>query len=180
MDKVSFPRSCPVCGDEATVFTKMIISEKKEDPARPYTNPRISGFGKTRFGDVKTRTLFIPTCEAHQYTDEGENKFKVLCTLGDGILFSILFISFLAAGENLWLGRGLPPYLFGLVLLFGIFIGLTVFAFRPPKVFQAIQVVGFDSDFKHIWLNLENEAYRLEFFQKNRMHAEFVRWIKRA
>jgi len=180
VDRISFPKTCPVCGDEATVLTKMIYSKRKHNSLHPYWAPRVSMSGLRQSEDIKTNTLFIPTCEDHHHTDEGETKYKMLCTLGDGILLSILLVSVLAVGGDLWLGRGIPPYLFGLLLAFGLSMGLTILAFRPPELLQAVRLVGFDSDFKYIWLDLENEAYRNAFLKKNSMNAELVRWVRRA
>ena len=180
VDRISFPKTCPVCGEDATVFTKMKYSKREYNGLNPHWAPRASMSGIRQSEDIKTNTLYIPTCENHHYTDEGEMKYKMLCTLIDGVLFSILLVSSLAVGGDLWLGRAVPSYLFGLLLVFGMSMGLTILAFRPPAVLQAVRFVGFDADFKYIWLDLENEAYRNAFLEKNSMNAELVRWVKRA
>jgi hypothetical protein len=174
-----FPKKCPVCGAAATEVTRITVMPGRKQHLRPAWDPiydpalrRWSGFNLP-----ETRTLLIPVCEDHLYSDEDYWRYKMLCILADGFSMIMLTFALLTLGGNLWRGVSSDAWAFGIIAVAVASFIASITAFRPKPIESAVRIVGFDGGLQYIWLDFKNREYREEFMKENPMTAELVSWV---
>ncbi|TFF96809.1 hypothetical protein EU546_00555 [Candidatus Thorarchaeota archaeon] len=180
LDKIRFPKRCPVCGVRADSVTRITVIPGEKQYFRPLGDIHFLPSGRPFFerpDPERKKTLMVPVCQEHKYVAEEECRFRVLCIISDGILMAMTLFAIFNITNDITLSRLSGLWTYGVIGLFGLALGLTYVTFRPRAVEQAVRIVGFDNGFQYVWLELENEAYREAFLEENKMHAELVSWV---
>lgn len=181
VENIRFPKICPVCGIQTTQRTRLTASTHRHRYLRPYWDPNFRRSGKRMNpGNPETRSFIIPVCEDHKQPDDGEANYRILCTLGDSIMFSVFFFAVLIAGGDLWSGRAISTSFYVIAAIFFASLFITVYAFRPNIFRSSVRIVGFDQDFRNVWLDFKNSEYREAFITENQMTAELVWWVTKG
>ncbi|MHA1575789.1 MAG: hypothetical protein ACTSU3_00370 [Candidatus Thorarchaeota archaeon] len=182
LDKIRFPRICPICGDTASKPARITTAPGRKEYLRPEWDPLFYSSARKRIGMQKpeTKSLLVHVCDEHYRSDDGDTNYKLLCFIGDGCLSAMLVFVLFIIGGDFWNGRPIHPYFFVFIGVFFLAIGTTVYAFRAAPLQSAIQIIGFDMGLQNIWLKLKIPEYREAFIEENQMHAELVEWIIRG
>ncbi len=181
ISKARFPKMCPVCGIKCSETTRLTASTNRRRYLRPYWDPNFARSGKRMNpGNPETRSFIIPVCEDHKRPDVGEANYRILCTLGDGIMFCVFFFAVLIAGGDLWSGRTVSTSFYATAAIFFASLFVTALAFRPNILRSSVRIIGFDLDFQYIWLDFRNTEYREAFIKENQMNVELVWWVVKA
>ena len=179
---MKFPEICPVCGDPAEDIMPIIIIPSQYKSLRPSLDYMYPSYGRRQndaLSHVK-KTLQVPVCANHHYTDEGAERTKSYCIVFDGLALVYLILAMLAFGNEFWTRGSLSPWMLFAAAIFGTFLILTYAVFRPGPVEAAIKIIGFDRGLHHIWIQFKRTQYRYEFMKENAMTAELVKWIRKA
>ncbi|MDF1539985.1 MAG: hypothetical protein P1Q69_13900 [Candidatus Thorarchaeota archaeon] len=171
IEDARFPRICPICGMTADHPARIWASPKERE------NPRYNQTAKARILSKGAKTLLVYVCEDHYQSDDGLGNSRLVCTLGNGIMISLLVFAILIAGSDLWSGRPINNVFYLVVLSFLLVVGLSVFTFNPGPLASSIKVIGFDIGFQNMWLQFKRSDYRERFVEENAMRAELVSWI---
>ncbi|MHA1637432.1 MAG: hypothetical protein ACTSUB_05400 [Candidatus Thorarchaeota archaeon] len=181
MDKIRFPRICPICGKKATKQARITTSPGKQQYLRPHWDPLFGPAARrTHNASHNSHTFLIHVCDEHYQSDEGDTNYKVMCFVGDGFLSALLLFALLIAGSNLWIGRPIPPYFYSIVGIFLIAIVVTILAFRSGPLNNAVKIIGFDTGCQYVWLKFKRADYRNIVVEENPMHTELVAWVMRG
>ncbi|MFW9907229.1 MAG: hypothetical protein ACFFEF_01530 [Candidatus Thorarchaeota archaeon] len=182
IDKVRFPRKCPICGQEATRPARISAMPLKNRFLSPTWDPSFYPSVRRRAGlrPPETKSLLLSVCDDHYKSDEGDTNYKVFCLAANGILAAIFMFAILSIGGNLWIGRSSDPILYVAVIAFFVSILTTIIAFRAGPLAASIKIIGFDSGLQNIWLQFKRSDYRDGFMEVNAMNAELVAWIRRS
>lgn len=182
IDKMRFPKICPVCGAAATEVSRITVTPGRKQYLRPMWDPAYNPDLRKRIGVPisETRMLLIPVCEDHLYSDEDYWRYKMLCLIVDGLMMALLTFALLTLGGNLWRGASSDPWIFGAIALGVASFIMSIAAFRPKSIETAVKIVGFDGGLQNIWLGFKNREYRDEFMKENPMTAELVSWVIRV
>jgi len=182
IDKVRFPKKCPVCGARATRVSRVTVVPGKKQYLRPIWDPIYSPTQRRRMGLSlpETRTLLVPVCEDHMYSDEDYCRYRTLCMLADGLSMAMLAFALLTLGGDLWQGQTSDVWVYGVMVLAAVSFIITVTAFRSRPIESAMRIVGFDAGLQNVWLDFKNRGYRDEFLKENPMTAELVSWVLKA
>jgi len=182
LDKVRFPRLCPICGKEGTQPARIIATPGKYRFLRPEWDPSFHPSVRRTQGlkPPEMKSLLLYVCDEHYKSDEDDTNFRVLCIIGNGLLGGAFIFAAFGIGNSLWSGRdvGIIPYL--AVLAFFISLVITIISFRAGPLAAAVKIVGFDGGLQNIWLQLKRSDYRDVFVEENAMYAELVSWITRS
>ncbi len=179
LDKVHFPRRCPICGEEGTKPARIIATPGKNRFLRPEWDPAFYPSVRRTQGirppEMKSLSLYV--CDEHYKSDEGDTNYRVLCLIGNGFLGVAFLFALFIIGGSLWGGYnvGLIPYLTVLVFFLSLFI--TIFSFRGGPLANAVKIIGFDGGLQNVWLQIKRSDYRELLVEENAMHAELVSWI---
>ncbi|MHA2071007.1 MAG: hypothetical protein ACW985_04415 [Candidatus Thorarchaeota archaeon] len=94
--KMKFPEICPVCGDPAEDLMPITITPGQYKSLRPSMDYTSRYYGRRQSGALPLvkKTLLIPVCANHHYTDEGAEKSKVYCIVFDGLGLNLPYHSF--------------------------------------------------------------------------------------
>ncbi len=181
-EKVHFPDICPVCTSEATNRIRVLAYPNKEQYLRPGWNPGHTPSARRRL-DIPTpdsRTFLVPVCSDHYHIGNIDWRLKIMCVLGNGISFSLLFFAWLNLANALMMESRIQFWIFGAGIFFAVTILAIPLAFGRNKLRNSFQIIGFDSDAQNVWFQLTNDNYRERFVEENAMDAELVNWVKRA
>jgi hypothetical protein len=182
LSKVRFPKICPVCGSRATTISGITIVS---GPALTWhvDSGYLCGYGVRRKHDnqqLPLKLLAIQVCDAHHYTGEGEDRYKSLCFIVDGLALVSMLIGLMFLSDAITRGRGISPWVPIIITIFAMSMVLTAIAFRSNALARAVKIVGFDAGMQNILLAFKLNSYRDEFIKENSMHSELVRWILKA
>jgi len=182
LSRARFPKTCPVCGARAITLSRMTIVSGRPQYLRrqwdPYYDPRVRR--KQGFPQPTLKILPIQVCANHYYTDEGEDRYKSLCLIVDGLAMALMFFGLLFLGDSISRGRAISPWVTIFTTIFAISMIMTAIAFRPNALARAVKIIGFDVGMQNILLAFKSDSYRDEFIKENSMHSELVRWILKA
>ncbi|UCE09022.1 MAG: hypothetical protein JSW61_08495 [Candidatus Thorarchaeota archaeon] len=131
-------------------------------------------------GPLELKTFVVPVCEDHQYTDEFTCRPRVLCMVGDGLCLAGLIFALMTFGNLLWAGRPVSVIELWPFALFGLFMILTLVAFRPNRFQAMFRIVGFDVNRDNVLFEFKNSDYREAFLRENPMNADLVNWVIRV
>ena len=179
INRIRFPRTCPVCGEPATNFTTLSTSPRKKGFLRPHWDPGFYARDRKRLGltMAEKKVFQIQVCENHHATDDGEYRFRAITSFLLTVVASISIFVIMFAGADFWAGRGIPSWVYAYFLVLGASIFIGVIAFRPNALESAVNIIGFDFDVQYVWFRLKDEQYRNNFLAENEMSAELVNWI---
>ena len=182
LDKVRFPRVCPICTDKTTEHVRISVVPGKHMSLTPssdamYTRRVLRPPG---YQPPRTKYFMVPVCDEHHYTDEGDYRYKSYCLVFDGIALTMVIFGLLMSGDLLWRGQLPGFWLFIILSIFAIFLALTYVLFQPGPIESAVRVIGFDASLRNVWFEFKNPEYREAFMRENEMHAELVRWIMKG
>jgi hypothetical protein len=178
-NKARFPKTCPVCGRQATEIVRMRISRSGSKFLRRQWDPVYSPYvrGRRHIQSPEIKTLPVQVCEDHADPDAGTDRYRTLCIVSDGLLVGFLLFSLLFLGDRISRGQSLTFWPFLFIGLFTIAMGLTTIAFQPNAVARAVDIVGFDPAMQNVMIAFKSSEYRKEFMEANLMTAELVSWI---
>jgi hypothetical protein len=182
ISRVKFPRICPVCGNRATIVSPLTMISGKPRYLRydwdPYHHPQVRRKHGTPQPDLKV--LFIQVCDEHYYTDEGEDRYKLLCLIVDGFAMAFMLFALLFLGDSISRSRMISPWISVFMGIFVISMILSAIAFRPNSLARAVKIVGFDAGMQNVLLAFKEPSYRMEFVKENPMTSELVSWVMKA
>jgi hypothetical protein len=182
ISKAKFPKICPVCGNQATAVSRLTIVSGKPRYLRydwdPYNHPQVRR--KHGIPQPNLKVLPIQVCDAHNYTDEGEDRYKSLCLIIDGLTMALMLFALLFLGDSISRSRTISPWVFVFFAVFTISMFLTAIAFRPNPLTKAVRIIGFDAGMHNIILAFKDPSYRMEFVKENPMTSELVSWVMKA
>ena len=179
INRIRFPKYCPVCGAPATTTTALSTSPQNNRWLRPSWDPGFYARDRKRLGLTlaEKKSFLIQVCDEHHITDEGELRMRTITSILLTIVASSSIFVIMFAGADFWAGRGISPWVqsYFLVLIVSILVGII--AFRPNPLESAVGIIGFDFDVQYVWFKLKDSQYRDKFIQENEMNAELVNWI---
>lgn len=174
IDKARFPNVCPVCGEPAHRMSKIYISP------HGFRHPRNLGRNAVpRLFASGTKALLIYVCDEHYESDDGRERGKILCTLANAILISLLLFEIMWTGGDIAYGRPLSPYLVLVLSLFVLGLSLSYPTFKAGPLESSVHIIGFDAAFTNVWLELKQPEFRSRFIEENAAKIEFVRWVRK-
>ena len=181
LSRVRFPRVCPVCGASASILSRITLVTGKSkylnrswDPS--YT-PSLSISARRSLPAPTLKVLPIYVCENHYHTDDGEDRYKSLCFIVDGLALAFFVFGLLFLGDSFHRGRPIPFWTVAFSVFFAFSMFLTWIAFRPNALQRAVQIIGYDPGVQNILLVFKDESYRNAVIQDNPMTTELVSWI---
>ncbi|MHA2423242.1 MAG: hypothetical protein ACXAEF_00510 [Candidatus Thorarchaeota archaeon] len=182
LDRIRFPRICPICGEKATKPARVAATPGKNRFLRPEWDPAFYPSVRRRQGlqPPETKSMLLNVCDEHYKSDEGDTNYKVVCLAGNGLLAAAFLFSLFTIGGDLWIGRTLNPISVAILALFPLSLVVTILAFRAGPLAASVKIVGFDSGLQNVWLQFKREDYREAFMEENAMTAELVSWIMRS
>ncbi len=173
-DRIRFPDSCPVCCRKATTHSTVSAHSGHE-----WRGARYAQWNRGTFG-IRTgspRVFLVPVCDNHCFSDDSEWRGRTLCMLTNGIMVAVLLFATFLAGGHYWQGRGLPTWYPFLLALFLMLVIASALMMRDQPLQRAMNIIGFDSEVRYVWLDLRNREYRELFLSENKVNAELVSWI---
>jgi hypothetical protein len=174
IDKARFPNVCPICGRPAHRPSKIYISPHSR------RNPRDVGRSAVpRLLASGTRALLIYVCDEHYQSDDGRNRGRILCTLANALMISLLVFEIMWTGGDIAYGRPISPLLILVISLLILGLSLSYPTFRAGELESSVRIVGFDAAFSNVWLDLKQPEFRSRFTEENAAQIEFVRWIRK-
>ena len=181
LSRVRFPKVCPVCGASASVLSRITLSSGGSTYLNRAWDPRymptLSTSARPSLPTPKLKVLPIYVCENHYHTDEGEDRYKSLCFIVDGLAMAFFVFGLFFLGDSFYRGRPIPFWSMAFSAFFGLSLFLTWIAFRPNALQRAVKIVGCDSGMQNILLVFKNKSYRDLIIQDNPMTSELVSWI---
>ncbi len=182
LSRARFPKICPICGARAILLSRMTIVTGRTQYLRREWDPYYSPYVRRKQGipQPTLKVLPIQVCANHYYTDEGEDRYKSLCLIVDGLAMAFMFFGLLFLGDSISRGRPISPWVTVFTAIFAISMFMTAIAFRPNALARAVRIIGFDAGMQNILLAFKSNSYRDEFIKENSMHSELVRWILKA
>jgi hypothetical protein len=100
--------------------------------------------------------------------------------VADGICLAGLLFALMTLGNLFWIGYEVTLIEFWPFLVFGLFMILTLVAFRPNAFQAKFRIVGFDVRNDNVIFDFRNRRYREAFLQENPMNADLVNWVIRG
>lgn len=182
ISKARFPRVCPVCGNRATMVSRLTISSRRFQQSRREWSPSTTLQMRKRQDILQQNLKVLPiqVCSDHYYSDEGEDRYKSLCIIADGLAMAFMFFGLLFLGDSLSRGRSVSLWVPIFTAIFVISLVMTMIAFRPSALAQAVKIVGLDAGMQNVLLAFKNETYRDAFLKENPLNSEPVRWIVKS
>ncbi|TFH02585.1 MAG: hypothetical protein E4H14_17515 [Candidatus Thorarchaeota archaeon] len=179
INKIRFPKYCPVCGEPATNTTAISTRPQQKSWLRPHWDPAFYARDRQRLGltFAEKKSFLIQVCENHHASDDAELRMRSITALLLTIVASVSIFVIMFAGADVWAGRGISPWVqsYFLVLSASFLVGFL--AFRPNPLESAVNIIGFDFDVQYVWFKLKDVQYRNKFIEENEMNAELVNWI---
>jgi len=182
MDKIRFPKICPICGAAANKPARISTTPGKRQYLRPEWDPAFSPAVRRSAGirPPEVKTLLLHVCDTHYQSDEGDTNYKVICLVANALFAAAFVFTFLSIGNHLWIGIPVDTFSYVGLFLLPISILASIIAFRSGPLAQSVKIIGFDSGLMNIWLEFSRADYREQFMEENAMHAELVKWITKA
>ena len=182
INRVRFPKTCPVCGEPATTTTWITTQPQTKRWLRPHWDPGFYARDRKRLGLTlaEKKSFAIHVCEHHHAADDGEYRLRVITSILLTIVASVSIFVIMFAGADIWAGRGLSPWVLGYFMVLGASILVGIVAFRPNALESAVNIIGFDFDVQYVWFKLKDKQYLNSFLEENDMSAELVNWIVKA
>ena len=179
LSRVRFPKICPVCGDPASILSRITLSSRGSKYLSRTWDPYFTASSRVRakLPQPKQRVLPIYVCENHYHTDDGEDRYKSCCFIVDGFALAFFVFGLFFLGDSFYRGRPIPFWSMAFTAFFGFSLFLTWIAFRPNALQRAVKIIGFDPGIQNILLVFKNEMYRETVIQENPMASELVSWI---
>ncbi|TXT57910.1 MAG: hypothetical protein BAJATHORv1_10619 [Candidatus Thorarchaeota archaeon] len=187
-EKIEYPPICPVCNNESTSFSYIVLNpsssgyERPRDirfyPAERYTEQRVvTGIQKTAFVQgtprIPKKYLEIPTCDSHEYSSIDDNRRVIFLFLLLVLLFTSIFLIF-QFSNSYFLGSNWIPSLQGLIVVIVLMSIITSIVYYPPPLRRSFNILDISPDGSHIYLQLENNEYRSQFIDLNAIHIDYV------
>ena len=182
ISRARFPKVCPVCGNPATETSRLTIVSGRPQYLRREWDPSFDPRVRRRQGIPQPNLKVLPilVCADHYYTDEGEDRYKSLCLIVDGLAMAFMFFGLLLLGDSISRGRSISPWVITFTVIFAISLVATAIAFRSNVLAGAVKIVGFDAGMQNVLLAFKNGMYREEFVKENPLNSELVSWIVKA
>ena len=179
INRIRFPKTCPVCGEPATTFTAISTRPQSKRWLRPCWDPGFYARDRKRLGLTlaEKKSFLVQVCENHHATDDAEMRMRSITSIILTIVASASIFVFMFAGADIWAGRGISSWVYGYFLILGASILVGFIAFRPNPLESAVNIIGFDFDVQYVWFKLKDAQYRNRFIEENEMNAELVNWI---
>lgn len=179
ISRARFPRVCPVCGNPATTTSRLTIVSGRPQYLRREWDPSFDPRVRRRQGipQPNLKVLPIQVCANHYYTDEGEDRYKSLCLIVDGLAMAFMFFGLLLLGDSISRGSSISPWVSVFAVFFAVSLVSTVIAFRSSSLARAVRIVGFDAGMQNVLLAFKSGAYREEFVKENPVNSELVSWV---
>ena len=179
--RVRFPKICPVCGAPASILSRITLVSGRYNYLNRSWDPRyvptLSVSARRKLPAPKLKVLPIYACEEHYHTDEGEDRYKSLCFIVDGLFLTFFVFGLLLLGDAFSRGRPIPFWSLAFSAFFAGSMFLTWIAFRPNALQRAVQILGYDAGMQNILIAFKNKSYRDLIIQENPMTTELVSWI---
>ena len=83
-------------------------------------------------------------------------------------------------GGNIWAGHPVNQWALLTIMVFVVFMVLTLYAFRPNAFQAAVRIVGFDPSLENVIFEFKNPGYRDAFLKENPMSSELINWVIRG
>jgi hypothetical protein len=187
LSRVQFPKICPVCGAPSTATTRIVVTIRKNQHLRrswdyyeiPFLHVPHEKGGQGII-TPNSNVLQINVCEKHYYSDESEERYKILCLIIDGLAMAFMSFGLLFLGDSISRARAVSPWVAIFTAIFATSMIMTAIAFRPNVLARAVKIIGFDAGMQNVLLAFKSNSYRDEFIKANSMHSELVRWILKA
>ncbi len=89
MEKIRFPRICPICGKKGTKPARITTLPGRQQYLRPQWDPFYGPAvrRKTNNSSPKQHTFRIHVCDEHYRSDEGDTNYKLMCRVNTGMSF---------------------------------------------------------------------------------------------
>ncbi len=180
-DSVRFPNVCPVCGVRATKISRIVFTHRKEwllrswDPLYSRRGLRLRGLANPEMTSFR-----VPVCEDHYLTDESECRYRLLCTICDGLLIAVILFAAMSFFNALWAGHSPSVWVGVAIILSTVALIASYIAFSPRPFEDAVRIIGFDHGTAYVWFEFKNPEYRDLFYKENEMNAELVKWVIRT
>lgn len=126
------------------------------------------------------KVLSVQVCADHHYTDDGEDRYKSLCLIVDGLAMAFMFFGLLLLGDSISRGSSISPWVFTFTVVFALSLVATLIAFRSNVLARSVRIVGFDTGMQNVLLAFKNGTYREEFVKENPLNSELVSWVLKA
>jgi len=182
INRIRFPRTCPVCGEPATNTTSITTRPQSKRWLRPHWDPGFYARDRKRLGltMAEKKSFLIQVCENHHATDEGQYRMRAITSFLLTVVASVSIFVIMLAGSDFWAGRAIGSWVYAYFLVLGASILVGVIAFRPNALESAVNIIGFDFDVQYVWLKIKDADYRNRFIAENEMNAELVNWVVKA
>ena len=119
----------------------------------------------------------MDVCDEHTISDNAELRARGLSSIIASIVAGVSIFALIYAGADYWLGRPVSPWVFSYLLVLGLSLLFVYISFRPSALESSFRIIGFDFELQHVWLALNNPAYRNSFMSENQLDSELVTWI---
>lgn len=129
---------------------------------------------------IELKTFIVPVCEDHYYGDQADCRYKFLCFVSDGFCSVAMMLAMLTIGGNIWAGHPVDQWALLTIMVFVVFMTLTLYAFRANAFQTAVRIVGFDPSLENVIFEFKNPGYRDAFLKENPMSSELVNWVVRG
>jgi len=177
VSRIRFPRICPVCGAPATQTTRILTSPRRKVWLRPTFNPSLYQKNTNHTVSLETKSFLVDVCDEHTISDNAELRARGLSSIIASIVAGVSIFALIYAGADYWLGRPVSPWVFSYLLVLGLSLLFVYISFRPSALESSFRIIGFDFELQHVWLALDNPAYRNSFMSENQLDSELVTWI---
>ncbi|MGY5872236.1 MAG: hypothetical protein RTV72_08335 [Candidatus Thorarchaeota archaeon] len=181
LSRVRFPKVCPVCGNSASILSRItLVSGKDRYLLRswnPAYTPTLSISPRRSLPQPKLRVLPIYVCENHYHSDAGEDRYKSLCFIVDGLAMAFFLFGLFFLADAFHRGRPISFWSLAFSAFFAGSMFLTWIAFRPNALQRAVRIIGFDSGMQNVLIAFKDKSYRDLIIQENPMSSELVSWI---
>ena len=181
LSKVRFPKVCPVCGNHASILSRITLSSRGSNYLNrawdPYYTSSFYGSVRQKLTQPKLKVIPIYVCENHYHTDDGAERYKTCCFIIDGLAMAFFFFGLLFLGDAFYRGLPIPFWSMAFTSFFAFSMFLTWVAFRPNALQRAVQIVGFDPGLQNILLVFKDKSYQDTIIRDNPMSSELVSWI---
>ena len=179
VDRIRFPKICPVCCSEATTSMKLFTTPGRKQYLRPSLEAGLILTRKSQLYSNRPpmKILVIPVCENHVHSDDDYCRLKLLCIVSNGIILALAFFALMVLGDNLWTRQPIEPWVFLIIGIFLVSISMLYITFQSGPIQTYVRIIGYDVGLQNIMLQFKNPEYRDAFIHENPMTAELVRWI---
>ena len=180
INRIRFPRTCPVCGAPATISTRISAHPKRRVWLPSAWDARFLATKEQQSADADLKSFVVEVCPEHTMSDNAEWRARTLSSLVASIMVGISIFALIYAGADVWAGRPISPWVYSYVAVFAFSLLLAYISYRPSALESSFKIIGFDFEMQHVWLMLSSSSYRELFVEENPLSAELVNWIVKA